>query len=152
MTLGPTSPREVTPKELAEDLLGLWHHLMRGNTQCMYDLLEELDLTLTQMKTLHTLAECGCELTVKQLGERLGLSLPGTSRTVDALLRRGWLERREDEHDRRMKRVGITSRGAHIVERIDNARLQGLEQYTASLSSGQRSRLAAALADLPHRS
>ena len=151
-TPSSTSPREVTPKELAEDLLGLWHHLMRGNTQSIYDLFEELDLTITQMKTLHTLAECGCELTVKALSERLGLSLAGTSRTVEALLRRGWLERREDEHDRRMKRVGITRLGSQTVERIDNARLQGLEQYTASLSPEQRSRLAAALADLPHRS
>ena len=80
------------------------------------------------------------------------MSLPGASRTVDALLRRGWLERREDEHDRRMKRVGITESGRAVVERIDNARLAGIEQYTASLTPEQRSRLAAALADLPHHS
>jgi DNA-binding MarR family transcriptional regulator len=145
-------PRQVSPKQLAEDLLGLWHYLLRGNTQWIYDLVDELDLTLTQMKTLHALAECGCELTVKQLGDRLALSLPGTSRTVDALLRRGWLERREDEHDRRMKRVRLTAEGVRVVERIDSARLHGLEQYTASLTPEQRSRLAAALADLPHRS
>ena len=152
-TPSPTaSLRQVSPKELAEDLLALWHHLMRGSAQSIYDLLAELDLSITQMKTLHTLAECGCELTVKQTSERLALSLPATSRTVDTLLRRGWLERREDEHDRRMKRVGLTAAGVHVVERIDNARLQGLEQYTASLSPEQRSRVAAALADLPHRS
>jgi DNA-binding MarR family transcriptional regulator len=146
------SAQQVSPKALAEDLLALWHHLMRGNAQWIYDLVEELDLTLTQMKTLHTLTESGSELTVKELADRLTLSLPGTSRTVEALLRRGWLERREDERDRRMKRVGITAAGRSVVERIDSARLHGLEQYTASLTPEQRSRLAAALADLPHRS
>jgi len=147
-----TAPQEVSAKQLAEEILGLWHHLMRGNTEGIYELFAELDLTITQMKTLHTLSSCGCEVTVKELGDRLGLSLPGTSRTVETLLRRGWLERREDEHDRRMKRVGITDAGRQVVERIDSARLQGLEQYTASLSPEQRSRLSAALADLPHRS
>ena len=51
-----------------------------------------------------------------------------------------------------MKRVGITDSGRAVVQRIDNARLAGIEQYTASLTPEQRSRLAAALADLPHNS
>jgi len=81
-----------------------------------------------------------------------GLSLPGASRIVDALLRRGWLERREDLHDRRMKRVGITPDGREVVDRIETARLAGLEDYAASLTPEQRNRLSSALSDLPHRS
>jgi DNA-binding MarR family transcriptional regulator len=130
----------------------MWHHLMRGNAGEIYAIVEELDLSITQMKTLHALSDCGCEVSVKELADRLGMSLPGASRTVDALLRRGWLERREDERDRRMKRVGITAAGRAVVQRIDNARLLGIEQYTASLTPEQRARLASALADLPHRS
>jgi DNA-binding MarR family transcriptional regulator len=145
-------PTQVSPKELAAELVLMWHHLMRGNAGAIYAIVEELDLTITQMKALHALADCGSEVSVKELGDRLTMSLPGASRTVDALLRRGWLERREDEHDRRMKRVGITESGRAVVERIDNARLAGIEQYTASLTPEQRSRLAAALADLPHHS
>ena len=143
---------QVSSEQLAAELLELWHHLMRGNASAIYAIVEELDLSITQMKALHALADCGCEVSVKELGDRLAMSLPGASRTVDALLRRGWLERREDEHDRRMKRVGITESGRAVVERIDNARLAGIEQYTASLTPEQRSRLAAALADLPHHS
>jgi DNA-binding MarR family transcriptional regulator len=130
----------------------MWHHLMRGNAGEIYAIVEELDLTITQMKGLHALSDCGCEVSVKDLADRLGMSLPGASRTVDTLLRRGWLERREDEHDRRMKRVGITDAGREVVRRIDNARFVGLEQYTASLTPEQRSRLAGALANLPHHS
>jgi DNA-binding MarR family transcriptional regulator len=152
-----TARKQVSSKELAGELLELWHHLMRGSSSQMYALIAELDLSITQMKTLHALAEGGCEpavkeVSVKELSERLGLSLPGASRIVDALLRRGWLERREDPDDRRMKRVGITAEGRKILDRIETARLAGLEDYAASLTPEQRTRLSSALSDLPHRS
>jgi DNA-binding MarR family transcriptional regulator len=106
---------------------------------------------MSHIKALQVLSDCGCELSVKEVSEELALSLPGASRTVDALLKRGYLERREDEHDRRMKRIAVTQAGRDVARRIVGARLEGLEQFTASLSPEQRSRLMAALADLPHR-
>jgi DNA-binding MarR family transcriptional regulator len=142
----------VPPKQLAGELLELWHHLMRGSSQQMYAVIAELDLTITQMKALHVLSDSDREVSVKELSDRLALSLPGASRTVDALLRRGWVERREDPDDRRMKRVGITAAGRNIVDRIETARLAGLEQYATSLTPEQRTRLSEALSDLPHRS
>jgi DNA-binding MarR family transcriptional regulator len=139
-------------KHLAEELLLLWRHLMRGGAKPLYALFDELELTITHMKALHALAEREAEISVKELGEQLGLSLPAASRTTDALVRRGFLERREDEHDRRIRRVRISDAGRDIVQRLDEARLVGLEQFALSLSSEQRDRLAAALADLPHHS
>jgi DNA-binding MarR family transcriptional regulator len=147
-----STQKQVSPKQLAAELVDLWHHLMRGNSALLYALIEELDISITQTKALHALGDCAAEVSVKELADRLGLSLPGASRTVDSLLRRGWLERREDPDDRRMKRVGITDAGRDVIHRIETARLVGLEQYTASLTEEQRSRLSAALADLPHRS
>jgi DNA-binding MarR family transcriptional regulator len=142
----------VSAKELAEELLTLWHHLMRGSSQELYTLLTQLDLSMAHIKTLHVLADAEGELSVKEAGERLGLSLPGASRVVETLLRRGFLTRREDAHDRRVKRVRITSEGLDVVRRIDGARLVGLEAYTSGLTQLQRDGLAAALRDLPHRS
>jgi DNA-binding MarR family transcriptional regulator len=142
---------QVSPKELASELLELWHHLMRGSSQHLYSLIGELDISITQMKTLHALDDCVAEVSVKELADRLGLSLPGASRMVDGLLRRGWIERREDPDDRRMKRVGITAEGRTVIGRIETARLAGLEDYSASLSPEQRATLSSALSDLPHR-
>ena len=146
-----TAGKQVSSKKLAAELLELWHHLMRGSSEQMYALIAELDISITQMKTLHVLAEGGSEVSVKELSDRLGLSLPGASRIVDALMRRGWLERREDPDDRRMKRVGITAEGRKALDRIETARLAGLEDYAASLTPEQRTRLSSALSDLPHR-
>ena len=142
----------MSSRKLAAELLELWHHLMRGSSEQMYALIAELDISITQMKTLHVLAEGGSEVSVKELSDRLGLSLPGASRIVDALMRRGWLERREDPDDRRMKRVRITDDGRKVLDRIEAARLAGLEDYAASLTPEQRTRLSSALSDLPHRS
>ena len=147
-----TAVKQVSARKLAAELLELWHHLMRGSSQQMYALITELDLSITQMKTLHVLADNGSEVSVKGLSDRLGLSLPGASRIVDTLMRRGWLERREDPDDRRMKRVRITAEGRKVLDRIETARLAGLEDYAASLTPEQRARLSSALSDLPHRS
>ena len=140
----------MSPKELAGELLDLWAHLMRGSSQQMFAVLGELDLTMTQMKTLSMLDDCVEEVSVKELSERLVLSLPATSRTVDGLLRRGYLSRHEDEVDRRIKRVRLTDAGRDVVHRIVTARLQGLEAFASTLSDDQRAVLMAALADLPH--
>jgi DNA-binding MarR family transcriptional regulator len=143
---------QVSSDQLAAELLELWHHLTRGASQQLYGLIADLDISITQMKTLHALDECAAEVSVKELAHRLGLSLPGASRTVDGLLRRGWLERREDPADRRMKRVGITPDGRKILDRIETARLAGLADYAASLTPEQRATLSSALSNLPHRS
>ena len=143
---------QISSKQLAGELLDLLHHLMRGSSQNMYALIAELDISITQMKTLHALSECVREISVKELSDRLRLSLPGASRLVDGLMRRGWIERREDPDDRRMKRIGITAEGRRVIDRIESARLVGLEQYAASLTPEQRATLSSALSDLPHRS
>lgn len=140
----------MSAKELAAELLDLWSHLMRGSSQQVFAVLGKLDLTMTQMKTLGMLDDCVEEVSLKELSERLGLSLPATSRTVDGLLRRGLLSRHEDAEDRRIKRVRLTDEGRAVVRRIVTARLQGLESYAATLSDDQRAALMAALADLPH--
>jgi DNA-binding MarR family transcriptional regulator len=141
----------VSPKELAGELLDLWSHLMRGSSQQMFAILGELELTMTQTKTLGMLDSCVEEVSVKELSERLGLSLPATSRTVDGLLRRGLLSRHEDTQDRRIKRVRLTDEGRAVVHRIVTARMEGLEAYAATLSDDQRAALLAALVDLPHK-
>lgn len=132
-----------TAAELAAQLLGLWRSALSSNSVGAYAIFEQLDLTLTQVKALCALS--GEELTVKELAERLGLSLPGTSRAVDALVERGLIGRREDPTDRRMKRLRCTDTGREALERLDEARLAGLEQFTAKLPPAQVELLCAAL-------
>jgi DNA-binding MarR family transcriptional regulator len=142
----PPSPPTAgadSASQLAGQLLALWRGVMSSGSVGAYEIFEELDLTLTQVKALSALS--GAELTVKELAERLGLSLPGASRAVDALVARKLIGRREDTADRRMKRLRCTDAGLDALERLDEARLAGLETFTAALSPAQRKRLSGAL-------
>ena len=132
-----------TAAALAEQLLALWRAILAPRGVASYAIFEELDLTLTQVKALTALSDD--ELTVKDLAERLGLSLPGASRAVDALVARGLLGRREDPTDRRMKRLRCTDAGHAALERLDEARMAGVARFTATLPDAQRAPLAAAL-------
>jgi DNA-binding MarR family transcriptional regulator len=138
----------VSPKQLAESLTALWRLVASGGEDASLALIAELGLSLTQVKSLFFLQHCDEEISVGELAERLGISLAATSRTVEGLLQRGWLERREDEHDRRMKRVTLTPAGRKVAGRIADARMAGLQAFAASLSDQQRARLHAAVTDL----
>lgn len=132
-----------TRAELAANLLALWRAVTGADGVGAYAIFEELDLTLTQVKALVALS--GDALTVKELAERLELSLPGASRAVDALVARGLMTRRECPEDRRQKRLRCADGGRRALERLDEARLAGLERFTATLPREQADRLAEAL-------
>ena len=143
MQASSSAPDAATQTELAAQLLALWRGVLGSQSVGAYAIFEELDLTLTQVKALCALSQD--ELTVKELGERLGLSLPGASRSVDALVDRDLIGRREDTADRRMKRLRCTAAGHRALERLDEARLAGLEAFTATLPPAQARRLSDAL-------
>jgi DNA-binding MarR family transcriptional regulator len=137
------SPAPDASAELAADLIALWRHVMSTGRSGTYAIFEELDLTLTRVKALAALSHD--ELSVKDLAERLGLSLPGASRAVDALVDRGLLYRREDAADRRQKRLSATGAGRDALRRLDEARLSGTAAFTATLPAAQCKRLSGAL-------
>lgn len=144
----------TSPAELASEIMELMGLIMRGTTASVFGLLEQLELSMPQMKVLHMLEGCEDEaedLSVKDLAERMGMSLPGASRIADGMLRRGYVERREDPDDRRVKRLTITETGTDALRQIEAVRLEGLEQYTTTLSPVQRDALAGVLRTLPHK-
>jgi DNA-binding MarR family transcriptional regulator len=144
-----SSSKEASAKAVAGALLDLWRQILAGSTRDLYRLLAELDLSMTQLKMLHVLVECQAEVSVKEVAEDLAMSLPNASRTIDGLLQRGLVERREDEHDRRVKRVGPTPAARELIDRVDTVRLQGLEAWAEDLSPVQRQTLLDALSILP---
>ncbi len=143
------SAKAVSARQVGKDLLSLWGRVARGHESAVFEFFEELGLTITQMRSLQMLASSERELSVKEVSERLGLSFAATSRTVEGVLKRGWVERREDEHDRRVKRVRVSDQARVLIDRVDTARLQGLESWAADLSPVQRRTLLDALSDLP---
>ncbi|HEY2637073.1 MAG TPA: MarR family transcriptional regulator, partial [Solirubrobacteraceae bacterium] len=69
-----------------------------------------------------------------------------TSRAVDALYRDGLVSRREDEADRRVKRIALTSAGDAVLDRLGAARRDALTRFASRLTGDERDGLARALA------
>lgn len=140
-----------TPAELARDLVAVAIHVFKESSQDYYRLVDELDLSISQTRTLHCLERRQAEVAVHELAGAIGLSVPATSRNVESLLQRGYLERREDELDRRVKRVQVTPAGRALVARMNAARMAGMEEFAATLTAPERARLRRALACLVAR-
>jgi len=138
-------------RDLAADLYALVVYLHKNCNADLFEAVGVLELSLTQIKLLHHLDDAPSELTLKQAGERVHVSLPAASRMVDDLVRRGFVVRNEDAEDRRMKRVRLTEAGGAVIRRLNAARLSGLEQFTGTLTDVERERLADALSTLLDR-
>jgi DNA-binding MarR family transcriptional regulator len=153
----PTSPDPAAPgatppdATLAGDLYALVVFLHKNCNADLFEAVGTLDLSLSQIKLLHHLEDQPRELSLKEAAELVHVSMPAASRMVDDLVRRGFAQRREDEDDRRMRRVCLTDGGRTAIRRLNAARLTGLEQFTATLAAPERTSLATALARLLER-
>lgn len=110
----------------------------------LINLSHEFELSFSQMKALHFMHEAA-DLSVKELGEKLGLSLAAMSRAADELVQRGLLDRTEDPSDRRIKRLRLTEDGRELVQKMRELRMAGFEHFVSTLSSKERTLLAKAL-------
>ena len=136
---------------LAEDLYAVVVFLHKNCNSDLFEAVGALDLTLTQIKLLHHLEDATEPISLKQAAEIVLVSLPAASRTVDDLVRRGFVERHEDAEDRRMKRVSLTEPGRSVIRKLNAARLSGLEEFTQTLTDDERGALSSALSKLLER-
>jgi DNA-binding MarR family transcriptional regulator len=146
-----TTARSEADARLSEHLYGLLKFLLHGHGGEYVRAVGELELSLTQLRALHVLAYDADQMSLKALADRLGLSLPAVSRSIDGLVQRGLVTRDEDAADRRMKQVRATAEAPELIERLTELRLAGIENFVATLSARERQRLAAALAPLAER-
>ncbi|MFL5893580.1 MAG: MarR family winged helix-turn-helix transcriptional regulator [Thermoleophilaceae bacterium] len=108
----------------------------------------QFEISFSQMKALHALREHREPVSIKTLGDQLGLSLAAISRAADGLVQRGLVNRHEDPEDRRIKRLTVTAAGDELVGKIIRARLTGIEDFVETLSDKERAQLDKALAPI----
>ncbi len=83
----------------------------------------DLDLTMSQMKGLRTLAHNN-PATITQFADALKISQPTASQLVDRLVQAGLAERSEDPDDRRRMLVRLSKKGQQLHERLSQGRQQ----------------------------
>jgi DNA-binding MarR family transcriptional regulator len=133
---------------LARQLVGFMRYAWSGSDSEFTREVAEQDLSFSQLKTLLLLAEHAGTLSVKDVAERLGISLPTASRAVDSLVRRGLAERTEDPVDRRVKQVRTSRKGDRLMERLVAARLSSFERLLEGFTATERRKLGDALDEI----
>jgi DNA-binding MarR family transcriptional regulator len=114
-----------------------------------FSLIDENDLTVSQVRATMTLACADPEpLSGARLAERLGISAPAMSRTLDGLVQKGFVERTESSADRRVRLLNITAAGRDLAEGLTALRHAQIDRFLDGLTGEQTDRLADALESL----
>jgi DNA-binding MarR family transcriptional regulator len=135
-------------ESVTDDLVGFLAHLKKNGEAHILAVAAGLDLSFSQLRALFVLADCQEELAVHELAERLALSMATAGRAVQALARAGMVTRREDEQDRRVKRIRLSEHGRTFVTGFVHAHREAVRECVESLSGRERERLADALAPI----
>ena len=133
--------------ELAIRLGALMLYALGSDGGAVMRAIDDTGLGLVQFKTLVALAGStdSDDAPVKLIAERLGVSVPSASRSVDELVKRGLVSRTEDPEDRRVRRVALTPAGQELADEVMAARVAGLEQFASTLTAAERRKLEAAV-------
>ncbi len=107
-----------------------------------------LDLSFSQMRALFVLFDSQGELAVHELASLLGLSMATAGRAVQGLAKADMVTRREDDHDRRVKRVRLSEHGRRFVDGLLQAHREAVRECLESLSDREREQLSRALAPI----
>ena len=95
------------------------------------------DVSVTQCHALETLVEHG-PMRQRELTERLFLDKSTTSRVVQALVKKGYVEQRPDATDRRAAALHPTARGRRLCERITDDLVEQQQELLRDLDPGIR--------------
>ncbi|MDR6238912.1 MarR family winged helix-turn-helix transcriptional regulator [Aureibacter tunicatorum] len=99
------------------------HKLIRTGhwiTDCVGAELKEFDITEPQYNVLRILSSSGDEaMTVKEIQDRMVQRSSNVSRIIDKLLAKGYVSRKECQHNRRKMDISMTDEGHSILALLD---------------------------------
>lgn len=93
-------------------------------------------LSPTQVHTIEVIGYSQ-ELRMKELAERLGVTTGTLTIGIDKLEKKGLVERRPHQQDRRSWLVGLTEKGREVFEEHHRFHLDYTQEITTGLSSSE---------------
>ncbi len=131
-------------RTLSEAIHEWMHVFMRRSMVDFSHYARDTGMSLPQFVTLINLHRKGIA-GVSDIGDDLGVSSAAASQMIERLVQLGLLERSEDPHDRRAKRIILTSRGRELLEKGMQARARWLDDLARALTPEQQETIIAAL-------
>ena len=130
------SAKRLSLEKFAERLTHLLPRLGREVSRYDRNLFTQGDITLPQLWTLEHLLECSV-CTMCELAERLHLQGSTTTGLVDRLARRGLVQRRRSQTDRRVVHVALTTKGRQCMEAIRHQKEATLIRWFGRLTRAE---------------
>jgi DNA-binding MarR family transcriptional regulator len=93
---------------------------------------------------LHYKGSCG----ISDVSERMDISSAAASQLVERLFLAGLVERTEDTHDRRVRQITLSPKGAALIDASIEERMRWVEHLAQTLSPVEQEQVADALVTL----
>ena len=133
MATRPTSPRSVP----AAEAWGLMHELFVSQKGRFIAIAQEFDLTPMQMGAIRNLSP-DRSVPMSELAGALHCDASNVTGIVDRLETHGLVERRGDDHDRRVKMLALTDEGLRVRAALAERMSQPPERLAALSAADQR--------------
>ena len=134
-----------TPTEVLDALEQFIGQIHCGAQNAGLETLIDVDLSFSQAKSLFVLSQSPTSIPIHELAESLRLSVGATGRNVEQLVKHGFVDRQEDDADRRIKRISLTAAGQDLIAGFRAHQRQNALEFVQSLPQDDRDRLLAAL-------
>lgn len=85
--------------------------------------ISEMDLSFSQVAALHIIDQTS-SISIQDISTRLNLSLSATSRLIDDLVKADYIDRVEDQENRRSKILSLTQHGQAFVNKLSIERVK----------------------------
>lgn len=94
--------------------------------------ISEEDLSFSQVAALHIIDQIE-SISIQDISTRLNLSLSATSRLIDDLVRMDYIDRVEDQENRRSKILTLTQNGQRFLDKLSVERVKMIRSTAESL-------------------
>lgn len=95
-------------------------------------IISEENLSFSQVAALHIIDQAQ-SISIQEISQRLNLSVSATSRLIDDLVKTDYINRAEDQENRRSKILTLTPRGQDFLDQLSVERVKMIRSTAASL-------------------
>ncbi len=126
---------ERSRDELAVRLKDLMHRMFKDIRSARQEEIEELDLTISQLRTLLYLSQGDRRMT--EIAGYLGNSLPSATSLIGRMVGKHLVERIDDPSDRRIVSCRLTAEGQKVVNLIWNRGSEHIDYLADTLKPAE---------------
>ncbi len=121
----------------ADKMQQMLYELMKNYELCEETSVAQYGVTASQGYTLLALPQ-DSQMTMNELSENMGLANSTMTRMIDHLVNKRLVHRRNDDEDRRIVRVGLTTKGQEVRQALEKDKQELMQFVLAEIREDER--------------